>query len=76
MAHIYIKDLFLSVKKGDAYDFDKIFYSEWTDQFDGYKKVALPGYIKSQLASLEKYQNTDGGFMYRYDTTLPQKSSI
>jgi hypothetical protein len=76
MSHIYIKKLFLSAKKGDAYNFDKIFFSEWTDQFDGYQKIALPSYIKSQLASIEKYQNTDGGFMFRYDTTSPQQSSV
>jgi uncharacterized protein YfaS (alpha-2-macroglobulin family) len=73
---VYIKKLFVSAQQGDKYNFEKIFFSEWVDQFDGYKKIALPGYIKSQLASLEKYQNTDGGFMFRYDTTLPQKSSV
>ena len=76
MSHVYIKKLFTSAKKGDAYNLDKIFFSQRVDQFDGYKKIAVPAYIKSQLASLEKYQNTDGGFMFRYDTTIPQKSSV
>lgn len=76
MSHVYIKKLFVSAKKGDAYNLDKIFFSQRVDQFDGYKKIAVPAYIKSQLASLEKYQNTDGGFMFRYDTTIPQQSSV
>ena len=76
MAHIYIKKLFISAQKDAAYNLDKIFVSEWVDQFDGYKKVPLPTYIKSQLASVEKYQNTDGGFMFRYDTKVAQKSSV
>ncbi len=76
MAHIYIKKLFLAAKQGDAYDFDKIYFLERVDQFDGNKKISLPSYIKSQLASLSKNQNTDGGFVFRNDTTVPQQSSV
>ena len=68
--------MFISANKGDAYNLDKIFFSEWVDQFDGNQKISLSSYIKSQLASLEKYQNPDGGFMFRYDTKRAQTSSV
>lgn len=76
MAHVYIKKLFLAAKQGNAYDLEKIYFQEWVDQFDGYQQIALPNYIRSQLASLTKNQNTDGGFVFRNDTTLPQQSSV
>jgi hypothetical protein len=32
---------------------------QWDDAFDGYKEISLNTYIKQQLSSLEKFQNTD-----------------
>lgn len=76
MPHIYAKQLYVSAGKWSDYDLSKLIIKQRSDSFDGYQNIALNKYIDQQLTSMEKFQNTDWWFVFRYDNIYPQQSSV
>jgi uncharacterized protein YfaS (alpha-2-macroglobulin family) len=76
MPHVYTKLLYIATEQWSSYDFEKIMLKQREDSFDGYQEISLHTYIKQQLDSLEKFQNTDGWFTFRYDTVYDKQSSV
>lgn len=76
MPHVYAKKLYESAGKWSDYDLSKLTIKQRSDGFDGYQNMPLNKYIDQQLISMERFQNSDWWFVFRYDNMYPQTSSV
>lgn len=66
MPNIYIKKLYDA--SGKEFDLKKKMVKRYIDNEVGYKEVSVDESIKDYLTEIKKFQNTDGGFVYWYDS--------
>ena len=67
MPNIYIKKLYNSAWK--EFDLKKKMIKYWDGEYEWYKEISVDETIKNFLVDIQKFQNSDWWFVYRYDVS-------